>query len=282
MNEYSKWKKWFIIILGIILLFFMGISAGGRSRISIFENIAGVIITPIQKVLYTSSEYISSKVNPILNVWKTMDENKMLLEENSKMKEELIKVTLDKKEYGELKDLSKTLNYINKTKIDNFVSANITAKDSGNWYNMFTIDVGENDGVTKNSTVINGKGLVGLVYDVGSNWSKVVTIIDNKSSIGFESLKVKSSFDGILSGTYNYNLIGNLFDPKAKVEFGDKIITSGLGIYPKGILIGYVDKINTNKDNLLIEVKVKPTVNFKKINKVIVLPYDKERTYDEK
>lgn len=282
MNEYGKWKKWIIIVLGILLLFFMGISAGGRTRISIFENFVGSVVTPVQKVFYTSSEYVASRVNPILNVWKTMEENKKLLEENRQLKEKLINYTLEKKEYLELKKLSSALNYVNKMKIDNYVSANIISKDAGNWYNMFIIDVGKKDGVTKNSTVINGKGLVGLVYEVGTSWAKVVSIVDNKSSIGFESLDTKYDFDGILSGTYDFELIGNLFDPKAKIAIGDNIITSGLGIYPKGILIGSIEDINVNKDNLLIEVRVKPTVDFKSIDKIMVIPYDEENGHYEK
>jgi rod shape-determining protein MreC len=138
---------------------------------------------------------------------------------------------------------------------------------------MFTIDAGAKQGVTKNSTVINGEGLVGLVYEVGEEWSKVIAIIDHRSSVGFEMLRVTDDYDGVLSGTTNYDLLGELYDPQAKVSVGDYIVTSGLGIYPKGILIGKIYEVVENKDLILNRIKVTPAVDFKRINKVMVIPY---------
>ena len=86
-------------------------------------------------------------------------------------------------------------------------------------------------------------------------------------------LRVDNDFDGILSGTTNYELIGELFDPKASVAVGDYIVTSGLGMYPKGIMIGQVYEVNMDKDLILNKIKVTPVVDFKKINKVMVIPY---------
>ena len=130
--------------------------------------------------------------------------------------------------------------------------------------------------MTKNSTVINGNGLVGLVYEVGEDWSKVISIIDQKSSVGFEMLRVSDDYDGILSGTTNYELIGELFDPLASIRVGEYIVTSGLGMYPKGILIGKVYEVIEDKDLILKRVKVTPVVNFRKIDKVMVIPYNED------
>jgi rod shape-determining protein MreC len=86
-------------------------------------------------------------------------------------------------------------------------------------------------------------------------------------------LRVTDDYDGVLSGTTNYDLLGELYDPQAKVSVGDYIVTSGLGIYPKGILIGKIYEVVENKDLILNRIKVTPAVDFKRINKVMVIPY---------
>lgn len=86
-------------------------------------------------------------------------------------------------------------------------------------------------------------------------------------------LRVTDDYDGVLSGTTNYELIGELFDPKASVKVGDYIVTSGLGMYPKGILIGKIYEVVVDKDLILNKIKVTPVVDFRKIDKVMVIPY---------
>ena len=78
------------------------------------------------------------------------------------------------------------------------------------------------------------------------------------------------NFKGIITGSVSYELSGYLFDPLAEVIVGDKLLTSGLGIYPPGILIGEVIEVSRTTDQLLKTVTVEPSVNFKRLNKVLV------------
>jgi rod shape-determining protein MreC len=188
---------------------------------------------------------------------------------------------MSQKELAELTELKRALKYVDSDAQIGYVSCNVISKDVGNWFNMFTIDAGINQGINKNSTVINGNGLVGLVYEVGDNWSKVISIVDQKSSVGFEMLRVADDYDGVLSGTTNYELIGELFDPKASVKVGDYIVTSGLGMYPKGILIGKIYEVVVDKDLILNKIKVTPVVDFRKIDKVMVIPYVEKEVEQE-
>ncbi len=269
----NRYKKIVLVLITFVLLILMFISFGGRERITFIESKLGSLMLPIQKTLTSIGNFVDEKTEPILNVlnYKSLNEN--LSKENEMLKEQVVTLTMNQKELTELKDLKLALRYVERMDSEGYISCNVIAKDMGNWFNMFTIDAGSIQGVTKNSTVINGKGLVGLVYEVGENWSKVISIIDQKSSVGFEMLRVDNDFDGILSGTTNYELIGELFDPKATVTVGDYIVTSGLGMYPKGIMIGQVYEVDMDKDLILNKIKVTPVVDFKKINKVMVIPY---------
>lgn len=271
MNE--RYKKVIVVLMGIILLILMAISFGGRERITFIESQIGSILSPIQRFLSGIGNFVDERTEPVINVlnYKTLNEDLTL--ENEHLKEQIVSLTLQQKELKELEDLSHALNYVNRFDVNDYIACNVTSKDIGNWFNMFTIDAGANQGIVKNSTVINGNGLVGLVYEVGDNWSKVISIIDHKSSVGFEMLRVTDDYDGILNGTSNYELVGELYDPKAVVNVNDYIVTSGLGMYPKGILIGRIYEVIDDKDLFLKKIKVVPAVNFKKINKVLVIPY---------
>jgi len=270
----NRYTKWVLIIVGIILVLLMALSFGGRERITFIESKLGSVIMPIQKFFSGIGNFIDEKTEPVINVLNYKDLNDSLAKENEMLKEQIVYLTMSQKELTELKDLKGALRYVERDSTSGYISCNVISKDIGNWFNMVTIDAGARQGVTKNSTVVNGSGLVGLVYEVGDDWSKVISIIDQKSSVGFEMLRVGDDFDGILSGTTNYELIGELFDPKATVDVDDYIVTSGLGMYPKGILIGKVYEVIEDKDLILKRIKVMPVVNFRKLDKVMIVPYN--------
>lgn len=274
MNE--RLKKLTIFIAGFTLVILMILSFGGRERITFIESKLGSVLTPIQKVLTQFGNFIDNQTEPIINVLNYKDLNETLSEENEYLKEQVVSLTMTQKELAELKQLKSALKYVDTESTNRIVAGNVIGKDIGNWYNMFTIDVGANHGITKNSTVINGKGLVGQIYEVGEKWSKVISIVDHKSSVGFEMMRVNNDYVGTLNGTTNYELIGELFDPKAEVFVDEYIVTSGLGLYPKGILIGQIYEVLDDRDQLLKRIKVKPSVDFRKIDKVMVIPFTQE------
>jgi len=272
--ESSRLKRTMIIITTILLITIMGITMGGRQNITLLENLAGRIVTPIQKGFYAIGNGVSSKVAPIINVWEIKEINESLVAENERLKKDLIDKTLTKLELEELDHLKEALNYTNKMAIADYISCDVVAKDQGNWFNLFTVDAGKNQGVTKNSAVINGSGLVGLVYEVGDNWAKVVSVIDNKASVGFQTLDHSYNYVGQLNGSVDFNLGGYLFDPTAEVEEGVTLITSGLGVYPKGILVGKISQVIVDKNELLTGIIVEPFVDFKHVDKVMIIPYE--------
>ena len=83
-------------------------------------------------------------------------------------------------EYERLKDLLDL-----KDEYSNYptIAARIIAKDSGNWFNVFTINKGSKDGIQEDMNVIADGGLVGIVTSVGSNWATVRSIIDDYSNV---------------------------------------------------------------------------------------------------
>lgn len=272
MNLNVKWRAWLTLAAAVVLIVVIGLTMGGRSRVTSLENLIGALITPIQLTLHGAGSATGEKLAPLVDVWSYETKNAQLKAENEKLREDLIKATLTSQELNTLADLRASLNYAKSQNLNNYITCDIIAKDPGNWYNLFVINAGTKQGILKNSAVLCGEGLVGLVYEVGDDWSKVISIIDNKSAVGFEIMDIQNNFDGRVIGNIDGSLNGYLYDPQAVVHTGQKIITSGLGIYPRGILIGEIGEVIINKDNLLKEIVVKPEVNFLKLEKVFVIP----------
>lgn len=76
---------------------------------------------------------------------------------------------------------------------------------------------------------------------------------------------------GVVEGSADGKLSGFMLDNKAKVSEGDKIITSGMGMYPAGIEIGKVTKVKYDSNAQLQKVTIKPSVEFKSLQKVSVI-----------
>ncbi|MBN2260344.1 MAG: rod shape-determining protein MreC [Clostridiales bacterium] len=275
MNNTSKTQKIIITISIFLLVLITALTYGGRERITQFESVLGKVLTPVQKSFNAIAGFADSIFSPIFNIWENQKLIMELENENQVLRNKLVDETLIANEYGELKMLQNVFDFVDYEYSENLIEARVVSKDPGNWFNMFSLDIGENKGITKNAVVLNGDGLVGTVYESNSEWSKVISIIDNKSSIGMKIASKDRDYEGIINGGIDGELKGYLFDPKAKVYKDDLIITSGKGLYPEGIIIGKVMTVEIDSNQLLINISVKPMVDFRKINRVLVLPPDK-------
>ena len=142
--------------------------------------------------------------------------------------------------------------------------------DGANWMNIFTINVGTESGVSPDSIVICGEGLVGKVHSAGKGWAKVISMIDESSRITF---KVSGNLKliGVVEGSSDGTLSGFMLDSNAKVEEGDRLVTSGMGLFPAGIEIGRITKVRYDSDEQLQKVDIKSSVDFKSLQKVAVI-----------
>lgn len=260
-----------------VLMSLMVISFFGRSGITFIEDKIGAVTMSVSKFFSGVGNFFDEKVEPFFNVLAYKKSNENLMKQNEALKEENIRLTLTRKEIAELEKLEKALNMTKAIDKQRLIGANVIAKDPGNWFNSFVVDVGSSSGVTKNSTVINGQGLVGLVYEVGETWAKVISIVDQRASVAFEMVKSKDDFDGVISGTKEFELICEFYDPDASYEIGDDLMTSGIGIYPKGIMIGKIVRSIDDGSELSKKAYVEPVVDFRKIKKVIIIKYEERK-----
>jgi len=268
----DRGKNSIVIISLILLMIVMGLTFGGRERISRFENFIGKSLVPVQRIFNTMAGLMESIVSPVVNVWDNEKRIDELERENASLREAFVASALEANEYAELEELRGIFEYLPATSAERVTEARVVSKDPGNWYNMFVIDKGHADGVMKNAAVISGKGLLGLVYEVSDDFAKVVAIIDHKNSVGVKIADKTRDYEGIVDGGIDGTLNGSFFDPSAEVFVGDLIITSGKGLYQEGIIIGTVSEVFRDRNELLVTITVEPLADFRKLNRVLVLP----------
>ncbi|AXU45682.1 Rod shape-determining protein MreC [Clostridioides difficile] len=268
-------------VVAITLIGIVGISIGKFSSGSpINLGVASDAITSVGKGINDGFSFIKNGFKDVANFKDNSKKVKKLEEENEKLKKDMIALNakLDKTE--SLEELKKTLNFVQEEYKATSISASVVGKNDGNWYESFVIGAGKNSGVKKESIVMNGSGLVGIVYEVSNNYSKAISLLDSKASVSFKLAKDANAKGTITQNTTldnkdSYNskgyLQGYMFDSSYNVIQGDIITTSGLGFFPDGIPIGEVEKVVDDKDKSLKYVVVKPYVDFKNINDVVVI-----------
>ena len=165
------------------------------------------------------------------------------------------------------------------------VGAHVTANDSGNWFSSFTIDKGEQDGIKKDMNVMAGTGLVGIVTEVGPNWARVRSIIDDSSNVS--ALILSTSDKCIVKGDLTLMNDGKIrFEQLAnngsEIKEGEQVVASHISSkYLQGILIGYVSEITTDANNLTRSGYITPAVDFQHLQEVLVITTTKEEMLEK-
>lgn len=245
---------------------------------SIFSNyskpakiVSGAIVVPLQDGMNGIGKWFTNKADYFNSVKKLTKKNKELESQVNELTEENSLLAQNKYELERLRDLYQLdQDYSSYEKI----AANVIGKDSGNWFDIFTINKGSKDGIKKDMNVISGGGLVGIVTDVGKDYAKVRAIIDDESSVSVSFANTSDA--GIVSGDLKLmddgvmNVTEVLKD--AKVTEGDMVVTSKISDkFVPGILVGYVTNIKLDSSELTQSGQIIPVVDFKHIDEVLVI-----------
>ena len=271
----NKWmkniQKYKLIIIAVIVFLVLFISLATSMR----NNKSGAV----QKSGFNIISTISSKFVSIRDSFSGSSKQKEIEElksENAKLKTQLIENTISKDNLKQLQALQKSLKFVTDKNLSAFVSADIVAKNSGNYYKTFTISAGSAQGVKSDSIVVNGEGLVGRVYEISKNYCKAISLLDNRTPISFEIVGRNNDTGMIMQDTdvvqiSDESLVkGYMFDANSPVKVGEMITTSGLGLYPSGIPIGKIEQVIPDDKNILKYVVVRPFVDFTNLNKVMI------------
>lgn len=264
--------KYWLFGMSVVCVAFMGLSVSSENANGPFRVAANLTVIPMQKGINTVGDWLGDLSQNFKTLKQVQKENQKLQEQIDALILENTNLQEDKYELERLQELYKLdKDYADYEKI----GAHVIGKDSGNWFNTFTIDKGSADGVMVDMNVIAGEGLVGIVTETGPTWSKVRSIIDDSSNIS--GMVLSTSDTCIINGDLSLINEGKLSFEQMEnneniIENGDQIVTSYISDkYLQGLLIGYVTEINIDSNNLTRSGYITPVVDFKNLQEVLVI-----------
>jgi len=133
------------------------------------------------------------------------------------------------------------------------------------------INEGFKDGLTKDSPVITQqKILVGRISEVYKNFSKVQLITQKDTS--FDAKILDTEISGLIKGEGNLRLFLDLIPPEKEIKKGDVVITTVLGgIFPRGLLVGEIEKVIKSDIEIWQQAKVKPAFNIEGLETLFII-----------
>lgn len=152
------------------------------------------------------------------------------------------------------------------------ISANVIARDADLWYRRLTIDRGTLDGVKLNMPVTTAAGIVGRIVGLGPNFAQVQVITDKHAGVG--AMLQRSRAKGEVRGMEQEGPLCELQNVPSseKVEVGEPVVTTGLDrIYPKGLMIGTVERIESDPTAPWHRIIISPSARVDRVEHVLVL-----------
>lgn len=241
------------------------------------KEAAGLIIVPFEKSIASIGQWMSGVQDSFREKEDLIQQNKELQTTVDTLTEQNNVLLQDQVELARLEQLYELdEEYTDYPK----VAARIISKDPGNWYDTFMINRGSNDGIRVDNNVIAGKGLVGIVTEVGSNWATVRSIIDDSSNVSAMTVStddicvVEGDLELIDEGKLRFS---QLYDREDKVSVGERIVTSNISDkYVEGLFIGYVSEIELDTNNLTKTGTLVTPVDFQHLKDVFVITTNKQ------
>ena len=258
-----------IVITIILLIVLVVLSNVSSDKFSYVESVASKLVMPLQNGLVFLKNKLEGNSSFFTDISNLKEENQKLKEENSNLEKSLRELEIIKAENATMKEY---MNLTEKYTDYKAVPAYIIDRDSSNFSDTIVINVGKNDGIVENMTVIADKGLVGHVISVDDSSSKVEVIVDPASSVSSTISTTKDAIicKGILDS--NSTLKATYIPTEATLVQGDSVETSGMGgIYPKGIHIGTIQEVVNTKNHTDRYAIIKTAVDFSTIQTVLVI-----------
>ena len=260
-----------IIVAAVALI--IGLGAAARDgRIGFVQNVAGVIKSPIQKVL-------SSAVNWFDSMYGYLYEYDSLLAENESLRSQLADAQQSAREGIEASEensrLRKLLELREKHTDYVMESCKVVLWSSSNWSSSFTISKGSSSGIEMGDPVITEYGaVVGQISELGTNWATVSTLIDVDMSVG--AFVGATGNSGMVVGEFSFMRektakLTYLADG-AQIFVGDDVLTSGSGgAFPAGLMIGTLTAVQTEAGGQIEYGIVEPQANLDSLVQVFVI-----------
>ncbi|MDZ4163521.1 MAG: rod shape-determining protein MreC [Smithellaceae bacterium] len=231
----------------------------------------------IWEVVLPAEYLVKSSLSSLIDSWNRYvllvgreDENQRLRKENVHLKDQLIGLTGQNREMQlETRRLHKLLGMNVPTNYA-AITARVISRDKLPVSRNIVIDRGSEHGMKAGMPVVVEASLVGRITETSWNLSRVMLITDRLSRV--DAVIQENRLPGILQGTSSADCILKYIPQNEEIKEGDAVFTSGLSVsFPKGLLLGRINRMGSHSNDLFREISVKPAVDLARLEEVTVL-----------
>jgi len=265
MVEQRNSVRWAAAAVAVVLLFFL--PDGCTARI---KGVLKDTLTPIQYLFLKGGQRLKAGVDSVRGLGGLAEENHRLSEEMIHLQARLN--VLENLEQENMRLQSQLGFYRQQQRT--LVPAEVAARTISGWWQSVRLNKGRRDGVSTNRAVISSSGLVGRTAEISSHTAEVLLVSDPACKVSARVSRTGSF--GLVSG-HGVNMKGypiarmRFIHKDAPVRAGDAVVTSGLGgVFPKDILIGYIEEIHTEETGLYQYADIIPNAVIELMDVVFV------------
>ena len=259
LNFLLKYNYWLLFILLEVICFVLLFRFNNYQQ-SVFFTSANVVAGKVYEVSGGISSYFHLK-----------SVNEDLLDRNMALEQQITNLENRLKDYRIDSITMNSIRYLEQADYKIF-KAHVIRNSLNQADNYITLDKGSSSGIRPEMGVVDGNGVVGILYKTSPSYSLVISVLNSKSSISCKI--IGSEYFGYLKWEYGDSRYAYLKDLPRHAEFnlGDTVVTSGYStVFPAGVMVGTVDDMSDSNDGLSYLLKIKLATDFGKLGNVRVI-----------
>ncbi len=153
-----------------------------------------------------------------------------------------------------------------------YIPAELINSSVNNRNNYFTIKAGKIHGVERGLGVVSDNGVVGVIHQVSDHYSIVKSVLTENINISVivESVGLYGllKWDGVDARRGSIAGISN----DQQIKKWSRVVTrEGTGIFPKGLLVGKVEKLKQVEGEAFWDVSILFSEDYRKLQRVYVV-----------
>jgi len=256
-----------MLLLTAFTLITLDYRSGGGGPL---RSVGNAVFGPVERAASAVARPIGSFFSSLGHLSSYKSDNKRLTEENQRLRAQLRLTDADREH---LAAAEKLLNLAGRAQF-RIVPAKVIAYGSTlGFESTATIDIGSQDGIKSNQTVIDGDGLVGKTLNVGPSTTTILLGSDPDFTAGAR-LEGSGQHIGHVDGGGRSPMTFTLLGTQARMHVGDRLVTfASVGDRPfvPEVPIGRITRIVPTPGQLFSTGVVAPYADFSSVDTVGVV-----------
>lgn len=263
------------LLIAVVIIAAVGLGiavyTGATGKSTVLSKAVGTVISPLQKGVSRISGALSQGYAYFAEFDELKAENEELKAQLRDTEQQLRDAQVALEENNHLRAL---LGIKERNRSFELEIAEVIARSPGDWSSTLSLDKGTTSGIETGDLVMTEDGMVGYVSGVSPTWCEVTTVLDVGMQAG--AMITRTREVAIAQGDYSLMNEGYLrlsyLEADSSVVIGDTVETSGRGgVFPKGIMIGTIERIIPEENGISNYAVLKPFVDIQKVSTVFII-----------